>query len=192
MEVLVTQLDRAQQLVGKVHDEATTRMVADMLADAGKGAWAATVAALEHPAFPVRQTLAQVQATPAEQRERVARSLFERLLANCGVGAVEKPGDNPAAEALDAEVTRSLRCLGQLSRGGISPDVQPLLYRYLPAVRYVRAQHLQRLERATFHAELWRQLQAWARQNQPGDDLCLPEGGELLAIEVVPTAVGAR
>ena len=39
---------------------------------------------------------------------------------------------------------------------------------------------------------LWRQLQAWARQNQPGDDLCLPEHGELLAIDLPPAVVGKR
>jgi hypothetical protein len=56
----------------------------------------------------------------------------------------------------------------------------------------VRAQHLQRLERATFHPELWRHLQPWARQDQPGDDLCLLEHGELQAIDGAQPATMAR
>lgn len=194
MEALVAQLDRAQQLVGKMHDESTGRMVADWQKEGPSGVWAATLKGLDHETFPIVQTLAQVQATPADQQEAAARVLFERLLSNCGVvpGLVEPKGDNPAAEALDAEVARSLRCLATLSHGGISPDVQPLLYRYLPGVRFVRAWHLQHLDRTAFHPELWRQLTAWAKQNQPGDDLCLPEHAELFSGETTPAAVAGR
>lgn len=187
LEAQVSQIERAQRRVNWLQDRAANRFLKDWQAAVGETpsglAWAPTVRSLQHPGFPIGEVIDVLQGMPETERERSAPPRISHLLASCGADAgqgadAKIAGQDAGGGALDAEVERSLRCLAKWTRGEPGNAMMPLLLRYLPALRMVRAGNLARVSRAAFHPELWRELQGRAQANPADASACLPEEAE--------------
>jgi len=174
-EVLVQQLDLAQQWLGRLHDLAAKNLTTDAQTSGGVGSpWGLALGQLNHVArFPIDAALASLAAVPAptpRQFEEALLPVFER----CAANAPPPPATgSPGADAVAVEVARAVRCLDLLARETRQPMLLPFFVRYLPAARLVDTEILRFLP--DLHGDLLPLLRQWATAGATHTGRCLAD-----------------
>ena len=172
-EVLVQQLDLAQQWLGRLHDLAVKNLQADWQAAGGeRSAWGLALTQLDDgPAFAIQPALAGLPENPTpRQVEEALLPVFERCAAN---RAPLAPTGSPGSDAVAVEIVRAVRCLDALARRTRQPDLLPFFVRYLPAARLVDTEILSQVP--NLQRDVAQLLGQWATETRSHTGRCLAD-----------------